>query len=210
MKPYIFTFFITVFLNACNNNPVQSKSANVSNGDSEGIAAYLKRHKNDTIAVNKTGLADGAEHGIQDDLSSIFNDYIATYKIPCLIDSTFRIGGKTYSVHLKHYCLMDRAISVPKSYIYMYKLDSFVTHNFVSAVRVLRDGHVLFKSDIHKPDFKKLLNPELRKYGVLLCPEMRIVNDTINLDYSISIPLTDVGIGVSALLDSTGKITYRN
>jgi hypothetical protein len=39
---------------------------------------------------------------------------------------------------------------------------------------------------------------------------MQLVNDTIELHFSISIPLTDVGIGVKAIIDHNGKITYTD
>jgi hypothetical protein len=143
-------------------------------------------------------------------LTSNFNEYVAQYKNPCLIDSVFTIGADTFKLHLKHYCLMDSAIKVPKKYVDMYKLDSFVTHNFVTTVRLDKNNKTILQRTVYKKDFEKFLYPQLKEYGALFCPSMHLLNDTIELDYSISIPLTDVGIGVTMVINRDGTIAYKN
>jgi hypothetical protein len=46
------------------------------------------------------------------------------------------------------------------------------------------------------------------KCGVLLYPEVRKENGRIFIDYSISIPLTDVGMPVNVELKADGVIIY--
>jgi len=55
-----------------------------------------------------------------------------------------------------------------------------------------------------------LLDQQLQEYGALLCPLMELVNESIELDYSISIPLTDAGIGVTMVINCDGGIGYKN
>ena len=199
------------FFWGCNNNAVKNTTNRDSSVDTQVMQIYPRRHNNDTITRIKTKRdGDSSQKSPEDNLSSIFDDYVATYTCtPCLIDSTFTIGNDIYRMHLKHFCLMDSAIKVPQSYIYMYKLDSFVTHNFVTIVSLSRNRHEIFKGRIQKKNFEKLLYPELVDYGVLRCPSMKMTIGFLILVYSISIPLTDVGIGVKALLDSNGNVTYK-
>jgi hypothetical protein len=125
---------------------------------------------------------------------------------PCTIDSVFHFGGDTFRLNVKHYCLWDSAIKVPKKYVYMYKLDSFVTHNFATDIKLDKNNSTILQKTIYKRDFNKFLRPQLRDYGALLCPEMSLSNDTIQSGYSISIPLTDVGIGLTMGIDHNGHI----
>jgi hypothetical protein len=103
---------------------------------------------------------------------------------------------------------MDSAIRVPKKYVYMYKVDSFVTHNFASDILLVKNNKEILRETLYKKDFQRLLPQELKAYGALFCPELEIKNDSIWLDYSISIPLTDVGIGVHTIIDKDGRLTY--
>lgn len=52
------------------------------------------------------------------------------------------------------------------------------------------------------------MHPEEEKYGALFYSGFKLLNDSIELHYSISIPLTDVGIGVVIRLDRDGRIVY--
>jgi hypothetical protein len=88
----------------------------------------------------------------------------------------------------------------------MYKLDSYVTHNFATDIKLDKNNSTILQKTIYKRDFNKFLRLQLRDYGALLCPEMSLSNDTIQLGYSISIPLTDVGIGLTMGIDHNGHI----
>jgi hypothetical protein len=105
---------------------------------------------------------------------------------------------------------MDSGITVPRTYVSTYKIDSFVTHNFVSRVRLAKNGHIIFERTIQKKDFEKILYPELRIYGTLFCPTFHLNNGNILLHYSISIPLTDVGLGAYAAIAENGHIDFKN
>lgn len=139
--------------------------------------------------------ADTMEDSPEPSLSGIYNECIARYDHPVDIDSIFRTGGDVLEVRLHHYCLKDSAIRLPKEYADMYKLDSFVTHNFETQLVVKRNDTVILDRVVRKKDFEGLLQYDnLRSYAVLLFPDVGMVRDTINVSYSITIPLTDVGI----------------
>jgi len=202
----IFSFLILmIFLSACNNSAVKDTHSTGSVSDSKVSAI-----KDTTTRVKHDLHEDTAEENPGGDLTSIYNEYVDHYKKPCKIDSVFTFGADTFQMHLKHYCLMDSAIKVPKKYVHMYKLDSFVTHNFATVIRLDKNSKTIFKRTVYKNDFEKFLYPQLKEYGALLCPEMNLSNNTIELDYSISIPLTDVGVGVAMVMNPDGTITYKN
>ena len=150
-----------------------------------------------------------ADTGTNQELAGIYNDYVGRYKKPCIVDSVFSSGADTFKLHLRHYCLKDSAIKVPKKYVQIYKLDSFVTHNFATEIKLDRNNNTVFQGTVYKKDFDKYLYPQLKEYGALFCPEVNLSKDTIELDYSISIPLTDVGAGVTMILNRDGSVVYR-
>ncbi len=201
MKLIFSIFFLMISLYACNNSSVNDTPI----GDSAN-----KTGKDSNVSAVHTRLSDTAKNDGNQELADMYNEYVARYTKPCIIDSGFIFGIDTFQLRLKHYCLMDSAIKVPKQYVYMYKLDSFVTHNFVTTVRLDKNSKTILQRTVYKKDFEKLLYQQLKEYGTLRCPSMKLVNDSIELDYSISIPLTDVGIGITMVINRDGAIAYKN
>jgi hypothetical protein len=151
---------------------------------------------------------DSAEGG-EEELKGFLNDYIATYTKPCVIDSSFQLASSRFRILVKDSCLMDSAITIPKRYVEMYKLDSFVTHTFITKVRLEKDGLLVLERLIVVNDFKHLLDDTLQRYATLRCPYLHLKKDSILLDYSISIPLTDLGSLEYAVIDARGNVSFR-
>ena len=134
-------------------------------------------------------------------------EFISLYQKPVLIDTSYIGGGKNYEVIFHHFSTMDNGLVVPAKYNFDTNKD-FVTHNFVSDLTVLSDKDTLFKKHITKATFKSLLDTletPLSKYATLLYPYLEIRGDTILIHYSISIPVTDVGIGVDVKFNRNGN-----
>jgi hypothetical protein len=171
------------------------------------------RNPDDSIAIKDSNPSvahnRSADTSANQELASIYDEYIGRYKRPCIIDSVFAFGTDTFKMHFKHYCLMDSAITVPKQYVNIYKLDSFVTHNFVTEVKLDKNSKTIFQATVYKKNFEKFLYPQLKEYGILFCPEINLSRDTIELDYSISIPLTDIGVGVEMIINRDGSVVYK-
>lgn len=193
MKLIFFASGLMICLWSCNNNSVKNPDERTAVKDSNSGNAHGRT----------------ADTSANQELTDTYNGYIERYKKPCIIDSIFAFGADTFEIHLKHYCLMDSAIKVPEKYVHMYKLDSFVTHNFVTEARLDKNNKTIFQTTVYKKDFEKFLYPQLKEYGTLFCPEMKISGDTVELDYSISIPLTDVGVGVAMLINRDGSVVYK-
>lgn len=144
-----------------------------------------------------------------EELGSILSDYIQQYSKPYVFDSSYVFGEDTIKVLVKHFCLMDSAIIIPKKYVGMYKLDSLITHNFVTLLKVEKNGKEVVNRKIQKKDFEQYLDPYLKSYATLLYPDIKKLEGSIALDYSISIPLTDVGIGVRAIIKLDDNILFE-
>jgi len=202
-----------MLLAACHNKPEQAADAQAGKDTVRQDTLqpiYPNRPAADSTAKVQHPQPDDAS-GAYDEgesLDSIYGQYVALYKQPRVIDSTFVIDGDTYHFHLKHFCLMDSAITLPRRYTDLYKMDSFVTHNFVTGLTMEMNKKVLYQKTVKRVDFDSFLHPEEKKYGVLFCPSVKRLNDTIRLRYSISIPLTDVGVGVTMKISKNGTVSY--
>lgn len=194
---------------AVHNSPPSEKdsvpTASVAN-------VYPKSDKpNDTAAKMSSGAAAAADYGSEEpSLDEIYQECIDRYTHPKVIDTVFKMGDDSLRLRLRHYCLMDSGVHVPKSYTKLYHLDSFVTHNFVTDITLNRGNQEILRRTIVKKDFNQLLYPELKSYAILFPPDLRLGRDSIILGYSISIPLTDVGVGLSAVIDGHGRILFED
>jgi hypothetical protein len=134
-------------------------------------------------------------------------EFISLYQKPVLIDTSFVDQDKKYEVIFHHFSIMDNGLVVPDKYNFDTHKD-FTTHNFVSDLAVLSDKDTVFKKQITKATFNSLLDTldtPLSKYATLLYPTLKLNNDSIQIHYSISIPVTDVGIGVNIKFDKKGN-----
>jgi hypothetical protein len=156
-----------------------------------------------TKSVSKTDTTQ------QDDEEEIDfrKEFISLYQKPVLIDTFFFDNGKKYEVMFHHFSTMDNGLLVPAKYNFDTNKD-FTTHNFVSDLTVLSDKDTVFKKHIIKAIFNSILDTldtPLNKYATLLYPTLHLKNDSIQIHYSISIPVTDVGIGVNITFDKKGN-----
>jgi len=208
MRSVSHCLFLLLLLASCHGKPEHSAASRAGKDtarqdslqpvDPNSPARDSRDHPIDTSGDEQEG----------ESLDSIYSQYVALYKHPYVIDSSFVIGGDRFHFYLKHFCLMDSAIRLPKRYTDIYKMDSFVTHNFTTELKMEMNNSVLYEKTVHKVDFNSFLFPEEKKYGVLLSPDFRRSDDTIRLRYSISIPLTDVGVGVTMMISKNGAVSY--
>ena len=98
---------------------------------------------------------------------------------------------------------MDSALTIPAKYDFDTHTD-FVTSNFKSNIILIRTQDTILNMSIDKSIFKKLLYPELDSLGTLLFPNLILSKDTIEIHYSITIPITDVGIHAVIKFDKNG------
>ncbi|WDF76856.1 hypothetical protein PQ469_23515 [Mucilaginibacter sp. KACC 22773] len=143
-------------------------------------------------------------------LKSILHDELKRHHEITKVDTLFVLKqGDTLKVKLRHYCTYDGKINLPPRYLRMYGLKKFKAHNFITALQVKRNSKLIFKGFIKKDDFLSLLGDSLKKYGVLLFPNVEFDPDGLNIQYSISVPLTDVGRGFTLTISKLGEKTVR-
>jgi len=156
--------------------------------------------KDTTINSGINKADSGSEKASNNDPSSELLDYLKSYKNKVSFDTTIELTGNKLRLQVVHYCTFDSAIKVPEKYVDIYKINNFTTHDFNSSIKLFKNDTLTLDTIIRKNDFDKCLPGNLRSYGVLLFPNIRVDSGFLNVDYSISIPLTDVGIGVTLAL----------
>jgi hypothetical protein len=141
---------------------------------------------------------------------SLMKKLLASYKDTFKVDTTeILANGDTATLRIRHYCVYDNQISVPKEYLDVYGLTAFQTHNFVSDVEFKLNSKTIFKRTITKAIFSKSMNCRLLKSGTLSLPYASIDSGGFTIEYGIGVPLTDYyGRGVIISVDSVGRIKY--
>jgi hypothetical protein len=139
-------------------------------------------------------VAEASHEDDDNELEEIYSSFLQNYNDSIHIDTTFVKGDSLFEISFRHYCLFDSAVTVPNLYTKIYNLDSFVTHSFVSTLKVKVGDVNVLDTLINKSVFVNKLPEYLQNYGVLLSPDFHLDDSGfVRLDYSISVPLTDVG-----------------
>ncbi|RFS20474.1 hypothetical protein DVR12_18060 [Chitinophaga silvatica] len=132
------------------------------------------------------------------ELMDFYKSCIKRYNDTVRIDTLVMIGNKNIEISFRHYCLHDSTLRIPAKYTQIYGLKNFITHNFESTLKVASNNKVILDTIIQKIVFTDSLPTYLREYGALMFPVFTIQNyERIVINYSISIPLTDVGEAVT-------------
>ncbi|HEX4372641.1 MAG TPA: hypothetical protein VHZ50_04975, partial [Puia sp.] len=101
------------------------------------------------------------------------------------------------------------ALIIPAKYDFDTHKD-FTTSNFKSHIVLIKNIDTILNKIIDKAIFKKLLSPELDSFATLSFPDFKLSNDTIEIHYSISIPVTDVGTSAVIKFDKNGNYYISN
>jgi hypothetical protein len=144
------------------------------------------------------------------DTKELRREYISNYaKIETMDTSFIDSVGKEIQVQTKYYCLFDSAIFIPKEYVWEDTTKPFITHNYSHDIKIVINKKIIFNKTITKPDFDDNLYPELKKYAVLMLPNFSYdrKRTQFNFAYSLSIPITDVGVGRQLIIDEKGHIS---
>ena len=137
-------------------------------------------------------------------------EYVSNYaKIEIMDTSFIDLVGKEIQVQTKYYCLFDSAIFIPKEYVWEDTTKPFITHNYSHDIKIVINKKIIFNKTITKADFDDNLYPELKKYAVLMLPNFSYdqKRTQFNFGYSLSIPITDVGVGRRLIIDEKGQIS---
>ncbi len=190
---FIISYPILYLLIGCSGHPIQHNLLPKKDSITKITAKQYPHH-------------DEGDDGPTPSLSSIMKDELKSYKETIKFDTFVVLKSKdTMAVKLRYFCTYDNKIKLPSKYVKIYNLKTFQTHSFITTLKLKVNKNVVFNGLIKKNDFDSLLHIELKKYAVLMSPNISFENDMLNLQYSISIPLTDVGNGFTVTIDKNGN-----
>lgn len=199
--------FSLVLLAGCTEKP-RSKSA---------IAAAKVKTDSDQKHVVASKAAKVASQDTSDDepaFDEVKADLLSKYDKVERIDTTIIVGADTLNVHEKYYCLKDNAVIVPKRYLWGGDTTKdFVTHSFVTQITIVKNKHTIINKIFRKKDFDPIVNPEERKYAIIFTADFEGYRKKYNgvvFCYSITIPLTDVGVSACIAVDMNGHYQMLN
>jgi hypothetical protein len=188
------------FLASCNGNPpVKNKSNN-------SVIDSIKNRKSIDSQMASGDRPDGGQEGptfdeVKDDLLSKYNNVER-------IDTLMIIGKDSLHILEKYYCLHDSALVVPKKYLWGGdKSKDFVTHNFASNIVIIKNRDTIISKTFRVSDFNNVIFPEEKKYAILFSSNFlgyKKQYNSIVFGYSITIPLTDVGVPAYIAIDTKG------
>ena len=140
----------------------------------------------------------------------VLADEIASYNKIQNTDTLIVDGKDSLTMHCKFYCLHDSALVVPKHYLWGGDTSKdFTTHNFAAKITLIKNDDTLLNKTFLKRDFAQVLDSYLQKYATFVDFGFMGFNTRLKNKFlfgtSISIPLTDVGVGVNLAIDKSGK-----
>src|SRR5690606_17197741 len=176
-----------IFFTSCNSSPDNSS---VSKTESDS-ADKLKSSQG-----NKGNSDDEAMPDLQETINQ-YNQYLKQGEV---LDTTILLGLDTIHINLRHYSVHDSGIVIPDKYVGIYGMKQFVSNTLQSRLTVHKNETRLIDNMITKKSFDSITDNALKEFGVLLFPYIDVCNGQIEIHYSLTIPLTDVGVNVKLIL----------
>ena len=123
--------------------------------------------------------------------------YVLNYNKPENFESQLKgSNGENVKVIGKYYCLFDNGILVPGKYNLDDTTKTFKTHNFAEHITIIINSDTIIREIFTKQNFEITLPQYLKDYAVLKEPRFEGYNSklgTFDFNFSVSIPLSDVG-----------------
>jgi hypothetical protein len=188
IKLICYLFAISVMITSCTDA--------TSTTTNSGADSIKKETAQDTDVYNE-----------EQEIKNMISEMTNICEVAFTKDTTFIIGADTFTVTLNHSCTGDSFL-LPAKYIETYKLPRFMAHNLKTDIVIEKDGVSILDKRIIKKDFESVADQSLNQYAVLLYPILKQTGDSIYIDYSLSIPLTDVGIAVRATILKDGGMYF--
>ncbi len=139
----------------------------------------------------------------------VLADLLASYNKTENIDKLVVDGGDSLKIHLKYYCLRDSSVIVPKHYVWGGDTTKdFVTHSFVEKVVVVKNKDTVLNKIFTRADFNNVIQDQLKKHAIIFSPYYLGYDKArgeFGLGFSISIPLTDLGVPAYLAIDKKGN-----
>ena len=151
----------------------------------------------------------GKEFPTDPDQAQVRKEFIESYSKPIIIDTPWVSSGQKFTLHFKHTCVNNSRLLIPAEYNFDINKD-FTTHAFESYLMLKSGGDTVFRTVITKEMFAVFLDSIQLKFATLLYPRLELRTDSIKIDYSVTIPVTDVGTRVQIMFDKNGHYSIGN
>lgn len=194
LKGICYLFVLSVIYTACTD----ASSTDTTNG-----ADSIQK---DSLAVKV--VQDKNAYNEEEEIKKLIWETAHICDVAFTKDTIFIKGNDTFTVAFKHSCSGDSFL-LPAKYIETYKMDRFMAYSLQSDIIVEKNGVGIVDRRIQKKDFSAVSDPVLNQYAVLQYPDLKITGDSVSINYSLSVPLTDVGIGVRATILKDGSIHFN-
>jgi hypothetical protein len=161
-----------------------------------------------SCASRKDKLMEGnsvTDKAALDFYDSVKIEYLSKLEKIIEIDTLVQFD-RTVFFKLTHYNLRDTFL-IPAKFNRSSQRTDFVAHNSASHILITTNTDTLVNRLITKETFDSILPDDLRSYGVLQFPNFRAIDrskQAFLVQFSVSIPLTDLGRGVELSIDTSG------
>lgn len=146
---------------------------------------------------------------IVENSNQILQNYVHEETDTLKKDTVFNYKGRKLKILFRHYCTFDSLLLIPEKYVGIYGIKLFKTHNFQSVLKIYSENKIMIDTIITKNIFSDFTYDEEKKYGTLLYPVLTFQANSLKIDYSISIPLTDVGIAAILECNYNGRLMVK-
>jgi|GEM_PF-1335252 len=181
------------------------------NREQNSYSTNTKLHKDSNLKKQAASIANKTNQ-IEDSEPSfgeVKNELVSRYDKIERIDTTLVVAGDSLKVHEQYYCLKDNTVIVPKKYVWGGDTTKdFITYSFVSHIVIIKNKDTIINKVFRKSDFNNVVNPEERKYAIIFSANFNGYNKKYNsiiFSYSITIPLTDVGVSALIAINKNGE-----
>ncbi|WCT13645.1 DUF4738 domain-containing protein [Mucilaginibacter jinjuensis] len=192
-------------LTSCNSQ------SSVKSTDSSNVSDTSKKAADAKQKAIDAQMAEGARPESEEESPSPTEErelLSKSYNEVKKIDTVLKVGSDSLHLKLKYYCIKDSSLVIPKKYVFGEKSPrDFITHDFASDIVITQNGNIIFNKTIKKGNFSSVITDQLKSYGILMKPYLSSTKGDKNqvaLDYSISIPGSEIGSGVTLIIDKNG------
>jgi hypothetical protein len=200
MKNIAVALIIIAFFGSCGEKHIASNSQARRVNDSVKSKRKADRQ---TVAAGKSE-NDDPEPSFEDVLAELRTAYNKVEHI----DKTVIDGRDTLQLHETYYFLHDSSLIVPKLYVWGGDTTKdFTANTFATKIIVVNNRDTVLNKIFKKTDFDKVLWDRLQQYAIIFTADYIGYDESkgeFALGYSITIPLTDVGVPAAITVDKKG------
>jgi len=208
MKKLLVVIFIVLGYSGCHSGNDKSNNS-IANKTADSIS------KQKIIdSEMKAGERPDSEQ-LEPSFDEVKADLFKSYNQIKNTDTTIIDGKDSLTLHFKYYCLHDSSLIVPGRYIAWNGVEKkdYTVNNFVSKILIVKNKDTILNRTFLKKDFDKVIFEEERKYGIMFDADFQGYSKTKGeflFGYTITIPMTDVGVPASITVNKMGIFTIHD